>query len=356
VYTNTWDGDTVVGGSSTLTSPTGRVNNVALDTWGRPTTVTSPGLTDTEVYYYPNGQVEHVAQGLRQVAYTYNGNGLLSDVTGPLQAMTPNLGPTHYDYDLPTRTVTQTQPDGRQIVYSFDVNGNLTSLTPPSRPAHLESYTSNDLLETYVGPLAESVTPTTAYAYDRAGRLLSLTRPDLGQIVLTYDSSTPSTGQILALDYPEGSRTYAYDPATKHLSAIDTSDGQFLDFDYDGALLTDVTWSGTVAGHLEVGYDNQFRVSSLQVNGGEIIEYQYENGVEEDGLLTQAGAETVTRDPVSGAVSDTTLGMVRLKVKGTVEDLTKLFEDMFKRVGTDNPKLEGFGSKEAEDEIDKLFG
>ena len=52
----------------------------------------------------------------------------------------------------------------------------------------------------------------------------------------------------------------------------------------------------------------------------------------------------------------TTLGMVRLKVKTTVEDLTKLFEDMFKRVGTDNPKLEGFGSKEAEDEIDKLFG
>jgi predicted regulator of Ras-like GTPase activity (Roadblock/LC7/MglB family) len=52
----------------------------------------------------------------------------------------------------------------------------------------------------------------------------------------------------------------------------------------------------------------------------------------------------------------TTLGMVRLKVKVTVEALTRLFEDMFNRAGTESPKLEGFGSQEAEDEIDKLFG
>jgi predicted regulator of Ras-like GTPase activity (Roadblock/LC7/MglB family) len=52
----------------------------------------------------------------------------------------------------------------------------------------------------------------------------------------------------------------------------------------------------------------------------------------------------------------TTLGMVRLKVKATVEELTRLFEAMFNRTDTAAPKLEGFASKEAEDEIDKLFG
>jgi predicted regulator of Ras-like GTPase activity (Roadblock/LC7/MglB family) len=52
----------------------------------------------------------------------------------------------------------------------------------------------------------------------------------------------------------------------------------------------------------------------------------------------------------------TTLGMVRLKVKVTVEELTRLFEAMFARTDTAAPKLEGFASKEAEDEIDKLFG
>ena len=54
--------------------------------------------------------------------------------------------------------------------------------------------------------------------------------------------------------------------------------------------------------------------------------------------------------------SRATLGLVRLKVKGTVEILTKVFEDMFDRSGTQNAKVEGFGTKEAEDEIDKLFG
>lgn len=52
----------------------------------------------------------------------------------------------------------------------------------------------------------------------------------------------------------------------------------------------------------------------------------------------------------------TTLGLVRLKVRGTVEILSQVFEDMFNRAGTQNTKVEGFGTKEAEDEIDKLFG
>ena len=56
----------------------------------------------------------------------------------------------------------------------------------------------------------------------------------------------------------------------------------------------------------------------------------------------------------------TTLGLVKLKGKGTVEVLNKVFEDMFNRVGAagsgpgagpEKGLLEG-----AEDEIDKLFG
>ncbi len=49
-----------------------------------------------------------------------------------------------------------------------------------------------------------------------------------------------------------------------------------------------------------------------------------------------------------------TLGLVKLKAKGAVENLNKVFEEMFNRVGTGQAQkglLEG-----AEDEIDKLFG
>ncbi len=50
----------------------------------------------------------------------------------------------------------------------------------------------------------------------------------------------------------------------------------------------------------------------------------------------------------------TTVGLVRLRVKQTVSDLGKLFDEMFGRMGTDAQRpavLEG-----ADDEIDKLFG
>jgi hypothetical protein len=50
----------------------------------------------------------------------------------------------------------------------------------------------------------------------------------------------------------------------------------------------------------------------------------------------------------------TTLGLVRLKMKETVSDLTKLFEQVFSRPApsADSPGL----LSGAEDEIDKLFG
>jgi len=51
----------------------------------------------------------------------------------------------------------------------------------------------------------------------------------------------------------------------------------------------------------------------------------------------------------------TTLGLVRLKLKDTVADLTKLFHDVFSRGGPGKPKQAGLLAG-AEDEIDKLFG
>jgi predicted regulator of Ras-like GTPase activity (Roadblock/LC7/MglB family) len=51
----------------------------------------------------------------------------------------------------------------------------------------------------------------------------------------------------------------------------------------------------------------------------------------------------------------TTLGLVRLKMKETVCELTKLFEQVFSRGNDGAPQPEGL-LHGAEDEIDKLFG
>jgi predicted regulator of Ras-like GTPase activity (Roadblock/LC7/MglB family) len=52
----------------------------------------------------------------------------------------------------------------------------------------------------------------------------------------------------------------------------------------------------------------------------------------------------------------TTLGLVKLRVRGTVGDLTKVFTEMFERDGGAAPRVEQAFLGDAEDEIDKLFG
>lgn len=52
----------------------------------------------------------------------------------------------------------------------------------------------------------------------------------------------------------------------------------------------------------------------------------------------------------------TTLGLVKLRVRGTVQELSGVFTDMFARDGRGAPRIESGLVGEAEDEIDRLFG
>ncbi len=52
----------------------------------------------------------------------------------------------------------------------------------------------------------------------------------------------------------------------------------------------------------------------------------------------------------------TTLGLVKLRVRPTVQSLSTIFTEMFTREGTGAPKVESGLLGDAEDEIDRLFG
>ncbi|HEX8431600.1 MAG TPA: roadblock/LC7 domain-containing protein [Longimicrobium sp.] len=54
----------------------------------------------------------------------------------------------------------------------------------------------------------------------------------------------------------------------------------------------------------------------------------------------------------------TTLGMIRIKVKAVVRELSEVFREIFDRSGTARPAahMEAGFADEAEDEIDRLFG
>jgi YD repeat-containing protein len=97
--------------------------------------------------------------------------------------------------DAVGRVTTQILPDGRQIHYNYDKNGNVTEITPPSRPVHGFDYTEVDLQKQYMPPVLDGVSKTqTQYEYNLDKQLIQIRRPD-GQVFMIL-SKNVSIGWI----------------------------------------------------------------------------------------------------------------------------------------------------------------
>jgi RHS repeat-associated protein len=278
------------GNTVTATSPAGRQQVTTIDPQGRPTNVQLPGVPAVGVSYDGSGRPSSLTQGGRTMSTTYDG-AYVQTVTDPLNRTVT------YTRDSAGRVTTQTLPDGRVIGFGYDNNGNVTSITPPGRPAHGFDYTPVDLESAYAPPPnSEQPNTLTTYSYNADRELTSITRPD-GQVInLTYDSA----GRVKTV----GPITYTYD-ALGHPTGV-SSPGGSLTITNQGPLPTAVTSStGTVSGTVSYGYDAQFNVTSLSVNG-QAIGFGYDL----DGLLTQAGDVTLSREQSSGILTGTTLGAV----------------------------------------------
>ena len=258
-------------------------------------------LSANHYTYDSLGRLSTMAQGtgvnVRTSTLNYNTKNELTSLVDPL---TRAVG---FAYDLAGRITTQTLPDLRTIGYAYDANGNVTSITPPPGPAHLFAYTPVDLESNYNPPDAGFSPRNTQYAYNLDRQLTTVTRPDGQTIQLGYE---PTGGRLSTLTLP-GSlvTTYAYGATTGTLSSI-TAPGSTLSYTYDGSLLKQTTWAGTIAGSVSRTYDNNFRIISQSVNGATTINFGYDN----DSLLTSAGSMTISRSAQNGLINGSTLGVV----------------------------------------------
>ena len=133
--------------------------------------------------------------------------------------------------------------------------------------------------------------------------MTTVSRPDGQQLQFNYDAAK---GRLNTLTTPDGNTVYGYDAATGKLNSITVPGGEKLAYAYTGALLAETAWTGDIAGNVGYGYDNDFRVTTVSLNGANSIAYQYDN----DGLLTQAGGLTLNRNAQNGLLTGTTLGSV----------------------------------------------
>ncbi len=279
-----WDHDAAVswnGGSLGLrriTSAASRIFEEALDARGRPVGSRLGTLHPVRVTYDTHGRIETTTHGPggagdRTTTFAYDpATGRLDSITDPASRT------TSFDaYDDAGRALQMTLPGGRVVAFDYDANGNLTSLSPPGRPAHVFRYTPVDLESEYEPPAVTGIPDTrTLYEYDLDRSLTLVTRPDGKTVDLDYE---PATGRLETVTIAAGAYAYGYhtttDPQTGEaagqLATVTAPGGQSLAYSWDGTLPTGTTWSGPVAGSVARSFDDDFRVETESVNGSHTV-------------------------------------------------------------------------------------
>jgi RHS repeat-associated protein len=301
IYKTIYDGNVK---QFTSITPEGRQSIVKIDNKGRVIQESVPGVAPVSYTYDPQGRLVQAQQGGRISSFTYDSRSRLATATDPLSRT------TSFAYDSVGRITKQTLPDGREIAYSYDTNGNLSSLTPPGRPSHLFDYTAVNLTRRYLPPLLDGDTTATGYLYNLDRQITNTLRPDGINVSVQYDTvgcgTCGPTARPKTITFDRGELNFFYHPTTGLLSALTAPGGNTLSYTYDGSMPTSVQWSGEVSGTIGVTYDNDFRVTQQTVSGANAVNFEYD----QDGLLTHAGAMTVTREPANGRITSTQLGNV----------------------------------------------
>jgi len=155
--------------------------------------------------------------------YSYDAEGNVSSIKDP------NNNTTNYVYDPLNRLIIVSQPGNVVTSYAYDIHGNLQTFTDAE--SHTTTYEYDDM-----GRLLSTTSPDTGtvnYVYDEAGNLVSkkdangiiveyeydllnrltgINFPDSAQdITYTYDSGTNGIGRRAGMSDPSGSTTFGYD-------------------------------------------------------------------------------------------------------------------------------------------------
>lgn len=308
-------------GALSGTTPEGRQLQMTLDGNGLPTSQKWATFGALE-FERSLGLLESIEIGgdlpaPRRFELDYLGSGtdagFLDTITDPQSAVIA------FDRDLAGRPRSLTLGDGRERSYEFDGLGNLTGISPFGRPEHVFTYDDREYFHSYTTPGPSPTTETHIYNADRQ---LELAIDGEGRIIDPAYHAT--NGRLLNLAFDRGTISVDYEPTTGRIHTINAPGGNRLEYGYDGFLRTSEAWSGAVTGTVELGYDNNFWVDEISVDG-DSINFVYDD----DGMMTQAGDASIVRHPATGALDLTTVGNISTDFElddfGAVETIVARF-------------------------------
>jgi RHS repeat-associated protein len=216
-------------------------------------------------------------------------------------------GTTSYAYDEQGRMLSKTEPDGKQISYTYDVEtGKVASVTTPSGTTQYR-YNGLSQLEKVIAAEGE-----TSYTYNAIGNLKTKTLPN--GIVETYEYD--NLNRVKSISQKKDATTiasyaYSYD-LVGNKTKVEELGGRSVSFDYDELYrLTKETIVDPIRGGrtIEYGYDavgNRLLKKDTAV--GDIV-YRYNQN---DWLLDESVGNVVTT-----AYTYDNNGNTKTKVAGT---------------------------------------
>jgi len=211
------------GNLGSRTNPNGQTISYTYDLGHR---LTAKGLPGESISYQydRNGNPTRIQRARSLLTYTYDfRNRPLTATTGAAAQPTTT---TRYTYDANGNRSTMTEPGGAVTTYSYDANQLLTSLS--SSIGFSASFSHDDISRRTL--MTRTGGATTAYAYDESNRLRSL-HSESPAGPLDYVFTNDLSGTRVAVADNGGTHSYSYDQANRLTQA--TYPGQSEVYVYD---------------------------------------------------------------------------------------------------------------------------
>lgn len=272
----------------TQTTPEGLLQRYELDEFDQPLVLQPDHRYEPmTIAYQRPGKLSSLQFGGGLWTFDYDELGWMTTQRNPLGDEFVN------EYDITGRKTALTFASGRAYRFDYDSDGAMSAITMPSGAVHRFEHREDGLAFRDIAPDGEVFES----AYDANGRLAQKTLPSGRTLAYEYDLG----GRQLSEAYPEAVVSLEYDDSTKRPTTATWSmaDGSFEwteSFNFDGPLLTGVSWDGAIGGGVELSYTNGFQIASMAFDNGPEINFEYNPGQ----LLTQHGPFHLERDGFVG--------------------------------------------------------
>ena len=269
----------------------------------------------------------------RQTSRTYSDGvtpavGYSYDLNGNRTSMTDGTGSTSYAYDEANHLMSTTTPGPKTVAYRYDLDGNRTKLIYPDATAVTYSFNKSGQLSSLLDWASRSTTYTyfpngtvkdatnvnttvATYAYDNAARLTSIVNK-LGAAVIDQRSYTlDAVGNVTAVSGIGGTAdsTTRVSESTSHGQGNGVSDKAFISS--DGRYVTFRSSASTLVAGDTNGANDIFvkdRLTNSTVAASSTAAGVIGNARSDDGSISADGRYVAFRSQASNLVANDTNG------------------------------------------------